>query len=262
MALGLCILLFVLMILVGGERGVAAVFTLIGNGIMLIICVYSISWGVNVYIATLVCAIIFAVFTLYFQNGRNKKTSVAMISVIAVMVLMTAICSLIVHRTAVGGFGELYTYQEEANFLFNEIHVNSHDLMTAVVILSLLGAIMDTALSISTAVYEVLENNKELTRAQLFASGNNIGRDILGTTVNTLIFAGIGEALFLWILFIRENYGIGDILNSDAFFQEFVVILIANIGCLLIIPLTSALSALLYKHKAFENRFGNGGSDE
>lgn len=244
----LCIILFILMIAAGGERGFKGVLTLTGNAIMLVICIYCISWGINVYVVTFFCSVIFAAFTLFLQNGKNKKTVSAIISVLVVMLLLTLMCAYIVYRSNVGGFGELYTYQEEANFLHNEIHIKSNDLITAVVILSLLGAIMDTSLSIATAEYEVMENNKSLTVSELIKSGNNIGKDILGTTINTLVFAGFGESLFLWMIFVRENYTIAHILNSDAFLQEFIIIAVANIGCLIIIPLTAFISAFIFKN--------------
>ncbi len=250
MLLILSVILFMLMVIVGDERGVSSAFTLIGNIIIFIIYVYVIKAGANVYLMTLLCIIIFSSLTLFAQNGVNKKTVSSLISVSAVMVLLLCVCVLIVYNGKLGGYNELELYEEDAAFLYNEINISSVELMTAVVLLSLLGAVMDTALSISTAEYEVFENNRDLTLKKLIQSGWNIGKDILGTTVNTLFFAGIGESLFLMMLFFRYHYSLSMLLNSKAFVQELLIIAVSNIGCILIIPLSSIVTAYIIKRKA------------
>lgn len=249
MLLILSLVLFVLLVLVGDERGVASAFTLIGNIFVMIVCIYLISAGANVYLITFLCSVAFSALTLIAQNGVNKKTISALISVMIVMSVLLCVCALVVYNGKLGGYSEIDMYEEDAAFLYNEIKINSYELMTAVVLLSLLGAIMDTALSISTAVFEVHENNRELSMANLIKSGNNIGRDILGTTVNTLLFAGIGESMFLMMLFARYKYTISQLLNSKAFVQELFIVLVSNIGCIIIIPLTSVITAMVIKKK-------------
>ena len=109
---------------------------------------------------------------------------------------------------------------------------------------------MDTSFAISTAVFEVSENNNELTEKELIKSGDNIGRDILGTTINTLLFAGMGESMFLMMLFARYKYTFLQLINSKAFVQELFIIVVSNIGCLLIIPLTSVITTYMIKRKS------------
>ena len=121
--------------------------------------------------------------------------------------------------------------------------------MTAVVLFGLLGAIMDTALSIATAQFEVYQNNNELTNKELIKSGWNIGKDILGTTVNTLLFACLGESLFLMLLFFRYEYSFVDLINSKAFVQELLIIAVSNIGCISVIPLSSVITAKMLIRK-------------
>lgn len=243
----LSMVLFVLLVLVGEDRGVASAFTLVGNIIVMVVSVYLISSGANVYMVTFVCSVIFSALTLIIQNGLNKKTISAMISVTIVMLILLCVCAFIVYKGKLGGYSEMDLYEEDAAFLFDEIKISSYELMTMVVLLSLLGAIMDTALSISTAVYEVHQNNNELEISALIKSGGNIGKDILGTTVNTLLFAGIGESMFLMMLFARYSYSLTQLLNSKAFVQELFIILVSNIGCIIVIPLTSVVTAYMLK---------------
>ena len=126
----------------------------------------------------------------------------------------------------------------------------------AAVILGLLGAVMDTAVAITTAVNEVYMNNRGLTEKELFRSGMRVGRDILGTTVNTLFFAGLGESIMLAVLFMKSEDSFAVILNSKSLFQEVSGLLTGAIGCLFIIPLSSFLAAVFLtfsEEKAYKN---------
>ena len=54
------------------------------------------------------------------------------------------------------------------------------------VLIACMGAVMDVAMSIASAVSEVHLVNPELDRKKLFLSGMNIGKDAMGTMANTL----------------------------------------------------------------------------
>ena len=121
------------------------------------------------------------------------------------------------------------------------------------IITGLIGAAMDASIAVSSAVYEVYKNNRGLHLTELFRSGINIGGDILGATVNTLYFACLGESLTLFILFKNYHYSVLEVINSKAFCQDFVNIVISCISCILVIPLTAfAISYILKNLSKFE----------
>ena len=86
-----------------------------------------------------------------------------------------------------------------------------------------------------------------MTEKGLFKSGIIMGKDILGTTSNTLVLAGIGESILLFNRYKWFNYSFLDMINSEAFFQEFVFIIFGAIGCVLIIPITAFLICKILK---------------
>ena len=63
------------------------------------------------------------------------------------------------------------------------------------------GAVMDVAMSIASACWELRELNPDLPRKALFRSGMNIGQDAMGTMANTLILAFAGSSLNTLLLF-------------------------------------------------------------
>ena len=112
---------------------------------------------------------------------------------------------------------------------------------------SLLGAIMDTAMAITSSLFEFNEVKSEITIKELIKMGFNVGRDILGTTVNTLFFATIGETMMISILFMKNNYTFESVINSKEFFQNLFSLAISNIGCLLIIPISIFIGTYMLK---------------
>lgn len=62
-------------------------------------------------------------------------------------------------------------------------------LLVGGIIISALGAVMDVTMGIASSLAEVHAANPQLSRRELFRSGMNIGRDMVGTMTNTLILA-------------------------------------------------------------------------
>ena len=82
-------------------------------------------------------------------------------------------------------------------------------------------------------------------------SGINIGKDILGTMTNTLLFAFISGFMTLIIWYNKFNYSISDILNNKVFGSEILQILCSGIGIILTIPITAfvTLRILFFKNR-------------
>lgn len=247
MVVSLLIILFVLMLIVGGNRGIDSFFALIRTVIALVISIYLMAWGVPAVLVTLVVCGFSVLTVLYMQNGVNMKMHAAAISVGIVVVLVIAVAGPVLWKAGVSGYNEIEQYEEISMYLSGNLDVSMSMVSLAAVVFGLLGAIMDTAVAITTAVNEVYENNKKLTQKELFVSGMHVGKDILGTTVNTLFFASLGESIMLSILFMKNNDSLAAILNSKSLFQEISGLLIGASGCLLIIPLSSLIVAYMLK---------------
>jgi Predicted multitransmembrane protein len=245
MLIALTILLLLFMLLIGGERGGKSFFTLIENIVMLVICIYFISYGINPVIMTILCSILFIFITIIQQNGTSMKTYASVVSVLIMICILSIVVGILSYHSNIAGYNELDLYEEINMCLDVNIHINLRDLVFTVIIFGSLGAVMDTAISISTSVSEFYHNNKELAFHDLVRSGKSVGQDILGTTVNTVFFAGIGETMMQTILFIKYGYTFETLINSKAFLQEFSLITISNLGCLLIIPIVTIITSFM-----------------
>ena len=239
----LCMILFLLMALVGGNRGIDFFIALIRTMLALVISIYLIAWGGSPIPVTCIVSIFFLINGIYFQNGRNVKMHAAAFSVSIILIFILAAAGPVLWNAGMSGYNEIEQYEEISMYLSPDLAVSMSAVSLITVVLGLLGAVMDTAVAITTATNEVYVNHTTLSEKELFRSGLAVGKDVLGTTVNTLFFAGLGEGLMLAVLFMKNEDGFAAIFNSKALFQELSGLLIGAIGCILIIPLSSLVCA-------------------
>lgn len=247
MILMLAVILLVLMIVIGGDRGAKSFIALICNIFALVVGIYLIIIGINPIIVTILGVMIFCQITLIYQNGHNLKTYAAVISVIIVTFLLSLMIAFVGYKSSFGGYSELDLSSDISIYLSSNVNINMNQLMICMIIVSLLGAIMDTAMAITSSLFEFNEVNSGVTIKELMKMGFSVGRDILGTTVNTLFFATIGESMMISILFMKNNYTFESVINSKEFFQNLFSLAISNIGCLLIIPISIFICTYVLK---------------
>ena len=106
-------------------------------------------------------------------------------------------------------------------------------------------------MSISSSLEEVYAANPSLTRRELFKSGMNIGRDVVGTMTNTLILAFLGSEFTLMIFLYARELTFYHLFSTAFISLETISGISASIGMVLAIPLTALISAsLISKRKS------------
>lgn len=250
MIIVLMVILFVMLLIVGGNRGAISVVALCGNIAVLTAVVFLLAQGKSPFVVVLIASVLISYITLQKQNGSNKKTKAAFASVAIVMLLLTGVIYLFVRASGMGGLNEIRGTQEDVMYFYSvDLHINFMHIVIIVTVLSVLGAVMDTALSVTSAVYEVSTHRTDMTTYELFQSGMQVGRDIIGTTVNTLVFAYFGESILLFAYLSIGKYTISSILNSKFLLQEISVMLFGAIACLLTVPISAYLIGRLIRRK-------------
>ncbi len=112
------------------------------------------------------------------------------------------------------------------------------------------GAVMDIAMSISSAVSELHDVNPEMTSMQLFRSGMHIGRDAMGTMANTLVLAFAGTSLNMMIFIYSYDVSYIQLMNTDFVAIETIRSLAGSIGIVLTVPLVAGISSWWLGRKA------------
>jgi len=119
------------------------------------------------------------------------------------------------------------------------------DLLFAGVLISSLGAIMDVGMSIVSALFELLHHNPELSAGELFKSGIEIGKDMIGTMTNTLILAFTGSAFITLLVFVSYQVQANQLFNSNYIAIEIAQGICGTFGIVLTVPIASAVSAVM-----------------
>ena len=236
----------VLVILFARKKGFNAIVAL-GFTCMAVFWVFipAILSGRNIYIATIIICCFSVVSTLLLVIGPNKKALSAMLGCLGGIFLaglLMFVMDIILNLTGI-------VDQETISLLFlpTENPINLRAIIFAGVIIGAVGAIMDVAMSISSSLWEVKEAGGVSDFGGIFKSGINIGKDILGTMLNTLILAYIGSSLSLILLITVHTTALVELFNMEMIVVEFLRALVGSFGMLLTIPLTAAVCGWLYE---------------
>lgn len=247
---GVIIIFFLATVLVGGRTGLKS---LVGLAFT-ILCLFTIllpllmkgaptvltTYGLTVYIA-LVC------FTIL--GGVSFKTISAFLGTVAGTALAMIFSMIAQQVTRISGL-RLPDVEPLLQLRQSGTSIGLTGLLTAGIIISSLGAVMDVAMSISSSLGEVHGANPSMSTKQLFRSGMNIGSDMVGTMTNTLILAFLGSGFTLILYFYSLDLSFYQFFASSYVAIEVISGISASIGMILAIPLTALISsALLTKDK-------------
>ena len=108
---------------------------------------------------------------------------------------------------------------------------------------------MDVGMSIVSALYEVYLHNPTLNKREIFHSGIEIGKDMIGTMTNTLILAFAGSAFITLLVFISYQVQFNQLINSNYLCIEIAQGICGTFGIVLTIPAASAIMAGLLTRK-------------
>lgn len=243
-------LFFALLVLIGRKKGVASLVS-IGATVALIFCIMmpAVLHGFCPILSALAVSILSTVITIYLVGGFNYKSTSAVLGTSASVIFSSWLAMAVIYFAKLTGFDG-----EEAMFLYSaNPALNFKGILAASMIIAALGALMDTAVSIASTINEIHETDRSLSVKQLFVSGMNVGRDIIGTMSNTLILVYLGSSLPLVLL--SNNIDLQKFFNLNQVATEILSALIGSIAILACVPLTAIIASVLVKRKKEDPEF-------
>lgn len=237
-------LFMILLVIIGRKKGVFSLVSIIATiSLMFFVLVPLILHGVNPVVSAIVAGILSTIITIYLVGGFNSKSSAAIIGTGLSLIFAGGMSLAAIWMARLTGFAG-----EESMFLYStRPDLSFKGILAASMIIAALGALMDTGVSIASSVNEIYETDKKLTVNQLFKSGMNIGKDIIGTMSNTLILVYLGSALPLVLL--SNNIDLQKFFNLNQVATEILSALIGSISILACVPLTAIIAAYLIKRQ-------------
>ena len=247
--IGIMFAIFLLsVVIIGGVKGIKAIIGLLYTILLIyFVMVKGIFSGQDVITNSLITTVLVITGTfVIIGTGVNKKILTAALGTVG-GVLSAGIMALIFNNLAkLTGAGE-DAIQLSINM--SSINFNFRELLFAGILVSALGACMDVGMSIASSLDEIKMKNPEITWKELFKSGMNIGRDVIGTMTNTLILAYVGGSLTLILLFMASNMNIYEILNKETIAEQVISAVAGSMGVVYTVPITSFVYSILNRDK-------------
>ena len=235
----------VVLCLVGGKQGLKGALGLVFTFFCIIFVylplVYQ-GWS-PFWVAVFIC-VITTLVTMYFIGGPTRKTLVATGGTVAGVVIAGLAASLFSMATGITGWN--VSDIESLLTLASTSGVQVGGLLFSGLLISSLGAVMDVAMSIGSAIAEIHAQNPAISRTDLFKAGMHVGRDMMGTDSNTLILAFAGGSISMLVLDYAYDLPYLQIINSNNIGIAIMQGLSGSFGIVLAVPVTVALAVLLY----------------
>ena len=244
----LAIIFSIIVIIIGGIKGVKSLLSLIFT---LICCIFLmlplLLRGVSPIIAGILMAVLSITVTLLLVSGINKKTLTAILGTVSGVVIAGITAYIFGDLSNLSGI--TMDDAESLMYIAEDTGLKIKGLMFTGILVASLGAVMDVAMSISSSIFEMNSINSKITFKDLFKSSMNIGKDIIGTMTNTLILAFAGGSLSVLILIYSSSMPYNKLINLDILGTEIVQGLAGSIGIILAVPITALIGCYLKKKK-------------
>lgn len=232
----------VLLLVVGRKKGLFSIISIAATlGLICFVAIPMILNGFSPVWAVLISGILSTIITIYLVAGFNAKSSSAILGTSFSLLFASGLsfgAIVLAHLTGFAGEENVFLYSARPDLDFTGI-------LSASIIVAALGALMDTAVSIASTINEIHETDETLSISQLFKSGMNVGRDIIGTMSNTLILVYLGSSLPL--LLLSGNIDFNKFFNLNQVATEIISALIGSIAILVCVPVTALVAAYLIK---------------
>ena len=249
----------ILIIVVAGMKGIRAILTLFVTafGILYILVPLTLK-GFNPIAVALLVAALLTLTTFVLIAGFSFKVISGVLGTLGGLIAV-GILSIISQKALIlTGLAQEFGFLELGIALWRTPESHYWDfkgILAAGMILGAVGAMMDVGMSISSSVYEVKQVNPNLTVRQAIRVGLNVGRDIMGTMADTLIFAYLGAYMITMLLPRIEFPEVGflypflRLANDEATAVAITQAIVGTIGLVLTVPIAAVIAGALTKYR-------------
>ena len=234
--------------IIGGKQGIKGCLGLIFTFFCVIFVYLPLVYlGYSPFWSAVFICFLTTLVTMYLIGGPTKKTCAATLGTLTGVVLagISAWC----FSKASGISGYNVSDIETLMTLWNTNRIQVGGLLFSGLLISCLGAVMDVAMSISSAIDEIYKQNSSLTRKELFKAGMRVGRDMMGTDSNTLILAFAGSSVSTLLLDYAYDLPYQQIINSNNIGIAIMQGLAGSFGIVLSVPFTVLICTILFHRK-------------
>jgi uncharacterized membrane protein len=237
-----------IVIIIGGKKGISSILSLIFT----MMCIFflflpMIYKGVSPILAAVLVVVFTTIVTMCMVDGISRKSLTAMAGTILGVIFAGIFAWIFGKAAIISG----YNVSDIENLVYvgEMTDIKIGELLFAGILIAALGAVMDVGMSIASTLNELKEKNPDMNARELFISGMNVGRDMMGTMTNTLILAFTGGSINTLVFIYAYDYQYQQIINMYSVGIEIMQGLSSSLGVILAVPCTSFLGAKMFGKK-------------
>ena len=227
-----------------GVRALASLAVSIGAIIFLL--VPALLAGYNPALTTLGIAAVIMAFALFGTHGFTARSFISYVGTMSAVLITCVISYLSVRSMHLTGFSD------DASVYLNFATNGSLDLASLLlggIIIGILGVLDDVAVTQASVVEQLKAANASFGFSDLYSRAIAVGRDHIGSIVNTLALAYVGVSLPLILLYAKTHSDLSLVFNQEVVAAELTRIIVGSIGLIIAVPATTAAAAWYYKNR-------------
>ena len=229
-----------LLVAIFGKSGIRAAFGLVFTFVTIIFLLLPlIAYGLSPALLTIGISILIVVISIIAIMGFQRKTYVSIIGSCFGILCYCLFYLLTGFILRINGFN----IAEIDLLIVAGFYMGARELLFASILIASLGGIMDVAVSLSSAMFELSKVDKKNQFKTLFQSGMKVSKDIIGSSSNTLILAFTGTFLISLFLFATTNTQYEVMINRVDISIEIMRAISASAAMIVCAPITVLISA-------------------
>lgn len=235
------LLFAILLIIFAGRQGVLALLSLaLSIAAILFLLVPALLNGYDPALSSLGIAAVVLALVLFITHGINPRSITAFLGTMSAVLVTCLTAWFWVGSLRLTGFG--HDTAVYLNFSTNGT-LDFPGLLLGSIIIGILGVLDDVSITQASVVQELRRANESLGLWELYQRAIRVGRDHVGSLVNTLALAYVGVSLPLVLLFANADAEWYFTINQEIVAAELVRIIIGSIGLILAVPFTTLIAA-------------------
>lgn len=239
------IVLAFLALLIGifGKSGIRAAFGLIFTFVTIIFLLLPlIAEGFSPGLLTVGVSFLIVIVSIIAIMGFQKKTYVSILGSCIGILCYVLFYFLTSFALRIDGFN----VAEIDLLIVAGFYMGARELLFSSILIASLGGIMDVAVSLSSAIFELSATQKKVKFKALFRSGMKVSKDIVGSSANTLILAFTGTFLISLILFATTNTNHQVLISRVDIAIEILRATSASAAMIVCAPITAFIGASIF----------------
>ena len=238
------LLLFIfLIVLIAGKRGFwATVGLIVSFFVLYFFAIPRLNQGQSIFLVGSTTLLLLLFASTFLTYGFNIKSIISFISSLIGISIIAGLGALLISKLNISGSGE-----EASAMLFDTTNggIKLSTVFLLSIVIGALGVLDDVTVGQASSMIEIYNTDRKLTEIELFKKSMNIGKDHISSMVNTLFIAYAGSSFSLVMLLSANSPDLRILLNTGFVVEEIVRTLVASIGLILIVPLTSFISSII-----------------